>query len=296
MAKFISYTDSPLFVSPNDGVPETGVSLSNLIAASNCELTFDASLEPAKYIGKDAISDDFHVNAAKATKLAFSYIPLVGPNTLNGISAASTGIFNLTGDSSCSIRFGNFLFRQCYLDSLTLSINPNQPIRANANFSCYNESGVENVSYTGLVNGGSFTLNSSTGTSFSALHALASSVTGQSVSLPESKTEISIQTNCSRVPIYEVGSVYPRTVLLNNVTRQTSINGENVGKIIDFSGKSAILNLKLAEFGKLMDPTFNAANDYRIRFDITGKVSSQNLSAQISKTIDGSVQILENIY
>jgi hypothetical protein len=86
------------------------------------------------------------------------------------------------------------------------------------------------------------------------------------------------------------------TVLLNNVTRQTSINGENVGKIIDFSGKSAILNLKLAEFGKLMDPTFNAANDYRIRFDITGKVSSQNLSAQISKTIDGSVQILENIY
>lgn len=296
MATFINYKDSPLFVSPNDGVPETGVSLSHLIAASNCDLSFDTSLDPAKYIGKDAVSSDFHVNAAKATKLTFSYIPLVGPNTLSGISAASTGILNLTGDSSCSIRFGNFLFQQCYLDSLTLSINPNQPIRANANFSCYNESGVENVSYTGFVNGGGFTVDSSSGTSFSALHALASSVSGQSVSLPESKTEISIQTTCSRTPVYEVGSVYPRTVLLNGVTRQTTVNGENIGRVISQSGNFAVLNLKLAEFGKLMDPNFDAAEDYRIRFDISGRVASQNLSAQVSKTIDGSVQILENIY
>lgn len=296
MATFINYKDSPLFVSPNTGVPETGVSLSHLIAASSCDLTFDASLDPAKYIGKNAESSDFHVNAAKATKLAFSYIPLVGGNLLNGISAASTGIFNLTGDSSCSIRLGNFLFQQCYLDSLTISINPNQPIKANANFSCYNESGIEGLSYSGLGGIFNFTSDSSNGTAYSALHALASSVSGQSVSLPESKTEISIQTTCSRTPVYEVGSTYPRTVLLNNVTRQTSVNGENVGSVIDFSGESAVLNLKLAEFGKLMDPTFNAATDYRVRFDITGKVTSQNLSAQVGRTLEGGISLVENIF
>jgi len=295
---FISYKDSPLFVSPNDGAPETGLSLSHLIAASSCDLTFDASLDPAKYIGKSAISDDFHVNAAKATKLAFSYIPLVGLNTLSGISAASTGIFNLTGDSASgvSIRLGNFLFRQCYLDSLTISINPNQPIRANANFSCYNESGIEGLSYSGLGGSHNFTTDTSSGTAFSALHALASSVSGQSISLPESKTEISIQTTCSRTPVYEVGSTYPRTVLLNSVTRQTSVNGENVGEVISFSGNSAVLNLKLAEFGKLMDPTFNAATDYRVRFDVTGRVVSQNISAQVGRTVEGSVNISENIF
>lgn len=293
---FISYKDSPLFVSPNDGVPETGLSLSHLIAASSCDLTFDASLDPAKYIGKEAVSSDFHVNAAKATKLAFSYIPLVGDNVSPTISAASTGIFNLTGDSSCSIRLGNFLFGQCYLDSLTLSINPNQPIRANANFSCYNESNIEGLSYTGLGGSFSFTINSSTGTAFSALHALSSSVSGQGVSLPESKTEISIQTTCSRTPVYEVGSTYPRTVLLNGVTRQTSVNGENVGEIVSFSGNSAVLNLKLAEFSKLMDPNFNATTDYRVRFDITGRVVSQNISAQVGRTIEGSVSISENIF
>ena len=296
MATFINYKDSPLFVSPNDGVPETGVSLSHLIAASSCDLTFDAALDPAKYIGKSAVSDDFHVNAAKATKLAFSYTPLVGPALKDGVSAASTGIFNLTGDSSCSIRLGNFLFRQCYLDSLTLSINPNQPIRVNANFSCYNESGVEGLSYLGLIHTGGFTSDTSSGTAFSALHALASSVSGQSVSLPESKTEISIQTTCSRTPVYEVGSTYPRTVLLNSVTRQTSVNGENIGTVIRASGNGAVLNLKLAEFGKLMDPTFNAAIDYRVRFDITGKVTSQNLSAQVGRTLEGGISIVENIY
>lgn len=296
MANFISYKDSPLFVSPNDGAPETGLSLSHLIAASSCDLTFDASLDPAKYIGKSAISDDFHVNAAKATKLAFSYIPLVGLGVKSGIADASTGIFNLTGDSSCSIRLGNFLFQQCYLDSLTISINPNQPIRANANFSCYNESGIEGLSYSGLGGSHSFTVDSSSGTAFSALHALASSVSGQSVSLPESKTEISIQTTCSRTPVYEVGSTYPRTVLLNSVTRQTSVNGENVGEVISFSGNSAVLNLKLAEFGKLMDPTFNAATDYRVRFDVTGRVVSQNISAQVGRTIEGSTVIQESIW
>lgn len=293
---FIRYEHSPIFISPNDELPATGLSLSNLIASSSCDISFDTSLEGAKYVGARAVSDDFHVNGPKNTKISISYLPLVGPALKSGISAASTGIFNLTGDSSCSIRLGNFLFRQCYLDSLTLSINPNQPMRANANFSCYNESGVEGLSYSGLGGSFGFTADSSSGTAFSALHALASSVSGQSVSLPESRTEISIQTTCSRTPVYEVGSTYPRTVLLNSVTRQTSVNGENVGQVIDFSGKSAILNLKLAEFGKLMDPTFNAATDYRVRFDITGKVTSQNLSAQVGRTLEGSVSLMENIY
>jgi hypothetical protein len=74
------------------------------------------------------------------------------------------------------------------------------------------------------------------------------------------------------------------------------VNGENVGTIVDFSGKSAVLNLKLAEFGKLMDPSFNAAADYRVRFDITGRVVSQNISAQVGRTVEGSVNISENIF
>jgi hypothetical protein len=121
-------------------------------------------------------------------------------------------------------------------------------------------------------------------------------VSGQSVSLPESKTEISIQTTCSRTPVYEVGSTYPRTVLLNSVTRQTSVNGENIGTVVSVSGNSAVLNLKFAEFGKLMDPTFNAAVDYRLRLDISGRVTSQNLSAQVGRTVESQISLIENVF
>lgn len=297
---FVSFVNSPVYLGTSEGqVPATGLAgVSNLIAANSCEVSFDSSLEAARYIGRNAVSDDFLTTSAQNVKISLSYLPLVGDNLNSGIQDASLLPLSLTGafsETGHSIRVGNFLFNRCYMDTLSIQISPNTPIRWSTQFSCYDASSITGVSYTGGIDNNGFTSNSLSGTAYSAIHALATNVSG-SASLPQSKTEISVQYQISRTPVYEVGSIIPRNVLLNTITRTTSISAENVGSVMDFSGKSAILNLKFAEFGKLMDPNFNAATDYRFMLGITGKVNNQSLSMQPGRTTEGNLQIVENIF
>lgn len=300
MSNFVSFVNSPVYLGTSEGqVPATGLAgISNLIAANSCEISFDSSLEAARYVGRNAVSDDFLTTSAQNVKISLSYLPLVGDNLNSGIQDASlvplsmTGAFSETGHS---IRVGNFLFNRCYLDSLSIQITPNTPIRWSTQFSCYDASSITGSSYTGSVDNNSFTSNPLSGTAYSAIHALATNVSG-SASLPQSKTEISVQYQISRTPVYEVGSIVPRNVLLNTVSRTTSISAENIGSVATFSGASAILNLKFAEFGKLMDPNFNAAVNHRFSIGITGKINNQSLSAQPGRVLDANLTIQESLY
>jgi hypothetical protein len=297
---FVSFVNSPVYLGTSEGqVPATGLAgISNLIAANSCEISFESSLEPAKYIGRNAVSDDFLSTSAQNVKISLSYLPLVGDNLNDGIQNASLLPLSLTGafsETGHSIRVGNFLFNRCYLDSLSIQISPNTPIRWSTQFSCYDASSITGFNYTGFGDSGGFTSNSLSGTAYSAIHALTTNVSG-STSLPQSKTDISIQYQISRTPVYEIGSIVPRNVLLNTVSRTTNISAENIGEVIDFSGKSAILNLKFAEFGKLMNPSFDPSQDYRFMIGITGKINSQSLSMQPSKVVDGQISIMENLF
>lgn len=297
---FISFVNSPVYLGTSEGqVPSTGLAgISNLIAANSCEISFDSSLEPARYIGRNVVSDDFLSTSAQNVKISLSYLPLVGDNLNSGIQEASLMPLSMTGaftETGHSIRVGNFLFNKCYLDSLSIQIAPNTPIRWSTQFSCYDATNVTGINYTGSNDSNGFTSNSLSGTAYSAIHALATNVSG-SASLPQSKTDISVQYQISRTPVYEVGAIVPRNVLLNTVTRTTNISAENVGNVIDFSGKSALLNLKFSEFGKLMDPNFDAANDSRFSIGITGRINNQSLSMQPGRMIEGVLQIQESLY
>lgn len=229
---FVSFVNSPVYLGTSEGqAPATVLAgISNLIAANSCEISFDSSLEPARYIGRNVVSDDFLTTSAQNVKISLSYLPLVGDNLNSGIQNASLMPLSMTGAFSetwHSIRVGNFLFNRCYLDSLNIQITPNTPIRWSTQFSCYDASSVTGVSYTGGIDNNGFTNNSLSGTAYSAIHALAMNVSG-SASLPQSKTEISVQYQISRTPVYEVVSIVPRNVLLNTVTRTTNISAENI--------------------------------------------------------------------
>ena len=54
MAKFIKYTDVPVFAnfSSANQVPLTGVGGSDLMAANDVNISFETSLEARKYLGK----------------------------------------------------------------------------------------------------------------------------------------------------------------------------------------------------------------------------------------------------
>lgn len=299
-AKFISYKHSPVYLGTQEGqVPATGLAgVNNLIAANSCEISFESQLEAQKFLGKQPISNDFTVSAPQQARISLTYTPLVGNNLVSGIQDASLVPLLMTGDfvSGFSIRAANFLFQKCYLDSLNIQINSWNGIKFSTQFTSYDVTDLENAVYSGVESSSDYLVDPLSGSYFSSLHALSLGVSGNSFSIPESKTEISIQTTCARTPIYEVGSITTTTVVLNSVEQSVSLNGENVGQIVNFSGADASLSLRFSEFGKLMESGFNPMTDHRFGLDFTGRVSSQNLSMQPNQILQGSVVIRSNIF
>ncbi len=302
MAKFIKYTDVPVFAnfSDPDQAPLTGVGGSDLMAANDVNISFETALEPRKYLGKLPILNDYAPTGPLQAKLSFTWFPLVGANT-NSRLISQTGVLALTGEfpTGHQIRVGNFLFKDCHLNSYSIQISPYQPISFAADFNSYDVNQIEQTAFTGLAGAPALLQVAGTGAYFDALHALAVGITGNLNPLPEAKNNIQINTTCSRTPVYTIGSKIPEQVILNAVERSITIQGENVGKIIDFngSGDGSALRFRFSPLRHFITGTnFNPKTDYAFEISISGKIGSQSLTVQPNSTVNGSVAIRENIY
>lgn len=302
MSKFIKYTNVPVFAnfsSPNQA-PLTGGAGNDLMAANEANINFEASLEPRKYLGKTPITNDFAPTAALTAKVSLSWFPLVGENAnVRGVS--QTGVLALTGDfeSGHQIRIGNFLFKDCYLNSYSIQITPYQPIVFSADFNSYNVSEIEGSQFTGMADAPNLLKAAGTGAYFDSLHALAVGITGDLQPLPQSKKSVQISTSCSREPIYTVGFKTPERVFLKSVERTVTIDGENVGEIIDFngSGDGSSVSFRFSPFRYVVTgESFNPRESYLFSIDVSGKVTSQSLTQQQGNSLNGSVTIRENIF
>jgi hypothetical protein len=302
MAKFIKYTNVPVFAnfsSPNQA-PLTGSAGSDLMAANEASVNFEASLEPRKYLGKNPISNDFAPTAALTAKVSFSWFPLVGENA-NSRGISQTGVLGLTGDfeSGHQIRIGNFLFKDCYLNSYSIQITPYQPIVFNADFNSYDVSQIEGSQFTGMADAPNLLKTAGTGAYFDSLHALAAGITGNLQPLPQSKKSVQISASCGREPIYTIGFKTPERVFLKSVERTVTIEGENVGEIIDFngSGDGSSVSFRFSPFRYVVTgESFNPRENYLFSLDVSGKVTSQSLTQQQGNSLNGSVTIRENIF
>lgn len=302
MAKFIKYTNVPVFAnfSSPDQAPVTGGSNTDLMAANDVNISFETALEPQKYLGQNAISNNYAPTGPLQARISFSWFPLVGSNA-NSRPISQTGVLGLTGDfpTGHQIRVGNFLFRDCYLNSYTVQITPYQPIVFSADFNSYDVSGIQGTEFTGLRGAPALLQAAGTGAYFDALHALAMGITGSLEPLPKSKKSVQINASCSRTPVYTLGSEFPEQVILNSVERTVAIEGENVGNIIDFngSGDGSLVSFRFSPFRNFITGTnFNPRIDYSFSIDVSGKITSQSLSLQPGNTLNGSVSIKENIY
>lgn len=302
MSKFIKYTNVPVFAnfSSPDSAPLTGNGGSDLMAANEVTVNFDASLEPRKYLGKTPISNDYSPTAPLAAKLSFSWFPMIGENA-NSRSISQTGVLALTGEfeTGHQIRVGNFLFKDCHLNSYSIQITPYQPIVFSADFNSYDVDSIEGVKFTGMANAPSLLQAAGTGAYFDSLHALAVGITGNLEPLPQSKKSAQIGVSCSRTPVYTIGYKTPERVLLNSVERTVTIEGENVGQIIDFngSGDGSFVSFRFSPFRYFITgASFNPREDYKLAIDVSGKITSQSLTQQQGNSLNGSVTIRENIY
>jgi hypothetical protein len=184
------------------------------------------------------------------------------------------------------------LFKDCHLNSYTIQITPYQPIVFSADFNSYDTEEIEGVAFTGLAGAPALLKAAGTGAYFDSLHALAVGITGNLEPLPQSKRSVQINAACGRNPVYTIGSKTPDRVLLNNVERTVSIEGENVGQIINYNGSGDGSSVSYFITGQ----SFNPKTDYKLAIDVSGKIVSQSLTQQPGNTLNGSVSIKENIY
>ncbi len=289
---FVSHKNCPIFADflQQGTAPTTG----QFFLATDASFSVDSSLEPNRVFGQGRVSDDFNVAGAQVGKFSATFLPLIGPNSSTQTANQMALVTGLTGDFMTGhvIQFGGLTLKQCYLSSLNLDISPQTVVGVKADFDVYNLSEVTGQSFTGQ-NVPHILTNNGSGAYLESIHALAVGVSGSGVSLPDSKEQISISYRINRSPVYNLGDTYPSTVILDSVEKQVSVNGENVGRFIGFSGERAVLNLAFHPFSTFITGT--VTNNGLFNICTTGRVVSQNLDVS-AEGLAGTISLLENVF
>jgi hypothetical protein len=289
---FVSYKNSAIFANflEQNTAPTTG----QFFLATDASFSVDSSLEANKVFGESRIFDDYNVAGFQVGKFSATFLPLIGSNSsaeTNNQMALITGLLS-DFEFGHRIKFGNLNLRKCYLSNLGLDISPQSPVKVSADFDVYDLSEITGQSFTGQSISHVLTNNGS-GAYLESIHALAMGVSGSGVNLPDSKERISISYNIRHSPIYNLGDIYPSTVILESVEKQVSINGENVSEFINFSGGNAILNLAFHPFSTFVTGT--VSNNGLFNICTTGRVVSQNLDVSPDGIV-GQINLVENVF
>lgn len=186
-------------------------------------------------------------------------------------------IANLTGDMPCSGRFCGIEFSGAYLSNHSIKIEAYKPVQFNASFAIY--SGYRGETQTGSFGG------SSTGLANGAYTELLNfNKNSIGIDFPQS---ISYDVECERTPNYVLGSEFPSDVRYGAVKRKMSVEGENIGAVINFSGR---------DFGEMIVSPRNI--DYAARgqtLRCRGIINSQNLNVHSNGLLKGSIEVMESL-
>jgi hypothetical protein len=303
MANYLKYSDIPIFANFVTEATAPNASLAaNVFAATEASLALDSNLQANRYLGKAQIRNDFSVNGPLEGKFSLAFYPLIevagdtSSSILNIQKANQLAFFALTGNFSQGhqIRMSNFLLKQCYLQNYSVKINAYQPISISANFISYDISEIKNQTLTSTAISETIAKNAEA-PYYEGLHALTSVMGGVTTNIPESKVSIDINVDCNRTPIYTLGQKTPDSVVLNTVERTTTIQGENIGAVMDISGANPgateLYFLPLSSLGK------NTPSDLSkvLKFDINGRIISQQISTSQNSIANGRVVIKEII-
>lgn len=115
--------------------------------------------------------------------------------------------------------------------------------------------------------------------------------------LPASKLSIEINVDCQRTPVYQLGSFTPSDVILTAVERTVTVQGEDIGSAIDINGGNpGALSINFLPLSARNDvnPIPSSTNNV-LKFNISGRVVSQQLSVAQNAMVNGRVVIKEII-
>jgi hypothetical protein len=301
MANYLKYSDIPVFANflSENATPAVSNSV-GIFAVTEASLSLDPNLSANRYLGKVQIKNDYSTVGPLEAKFSMTFIPLIEKDTanLNIQKENQLAFFNLTGDfvSGHMIKVSNFMLKKCYLQNYSVKVNAYQPVSVTANFISYDVTEIISSkleAYTDVIT--PIAKNTSK-PYYESLHAITTNMqdTSNGLNLPLSKINIDINVDCNRTPIYTLGNQTPDSVILNTVERTTNIQGENVGQIVDITGANpGATNIYFLPLSKRGQTASNS--NYALKFDINGRITSQQLSVSQNSILNGKVVIKEII-
>jgi len=298
MGNFISYKDVPVFANfVNEDRGVLTATSQHLFAVSTATINLNPNLSPNRYLGKVQSRNDFSVNGPLEAKLSITFFPLIetyGQNDLNIQRDNQLAFFATTGQftNGHSIQIGNYFFYRSYLQNYSMKINAFQPISITANFTAYDIDNVVNYPFVAAASATQIAKDA-TKPYYKGLHGLTTTMPSLQSNLPATKTSIQVNVDCQRTPIYNLGSKIPSSVVLTSVERTTTVEGENIGNAINLSGSSpGATNIYFQPLDNTDTPREEA---YMLKFDINGRIISQDLSIPQNGIVNGKVVIKEII-
>lgn len=294
---YLKYSDVPVFANfTTDGGEIDSQSAKHMFAATEVSISLDANNGIKRFLGGSP--PEMRPQGPMEAKISMTFYPMIenspSNTALNIQRNNQIGFFSTTGDfeSGHNLTVSNLLFKKTYLQSYSIKINPYQPVTATANFVSYDYTKTENLF---LEKGKSFKIPTDpTRPTYEALHGLTTIITSQGSAeyLPQTKTSVDINVSAQRTPIYTIGSILPNSVKLITLERDVTIQGEGVGRIMDYKGRDitdlSVYFLPLSQLG--VTPSFqrNVLN-----FNINGKILSQQINVAQSTTVGGRISIKE---
>jgi hypothetical protein len=300
MGNFISYKDAPVFANFVSESRDVGTSTSiHLFAATQATINLNPNLAPNRYLGKTQSRNDFSVNGPLEAKLSITFFPLIetyGQFDLNIQRENQLAFFATTGNFAVghAIQIGSYFFHRSYLQNYSVKINAFQPISITANFVAYDMESIINNEFVAVSNTAYLPIaKDGSKPYYKGLHALTTTMTTAAGILPDTKTSVQVNVDCQRTPVYNLGSRIPSSVVLTSVERTTTVEGENIGRAINLSGSSpGSTNIY---FQPLDNSQTASEQAHMLKFDINGRIISQDLNIPQNGIINGKVVIKEII-
>ena len=313
---FYRYTETPLFIgavsttaAPNSAsypdypsIPRTN----EYVYATSAGLQVSASVPPMRTLGQNQLHKYFP-DAPLTASLNADFF-------LNG---NSDQIINRTGEADeLHGRLAGFNFGQTYLNSFNLSLEPYKPASISADFSIYKMSSDRDGSSTASVNDDYRNIGTSNpdelqGTTFTpeignepsisitplnTQNHVTTELVGYNKATigVEHPVSITWTESYERLPIYVVGKKHPVEVNLGAINREVTVQGEDIGKVINFQGhdkRNATITILLKAIGSENQPGQAIGRTLAI----AGQIDTQEVSVSQNGFMEGTVTIKESV-
>ena len=230
-----------------------------------------ASLSSSAAVSPDIVEggglESYNPNSALTASVNFNYY----------VTGSNDSVMALTGDASSSGSFGGINFSGAYLSSYSISISPYVPVHISAGFSIF--SGYSQVLSADPLNLDSIEIANGAKTELLNINEVNVGM--------DNPVDISYSINCERSPSYIIGQEHPSHVLLGKVSKEMTLRGENIGSLINYSGR---------DFAKISitPKTINGLSRGQ-SMTCGGIIREQALAVSAGGTAEGTISILERV-